>query len=98
MPFTRATVTKGIEKHFEEKKDELKVKLALTTYCWTALTNESYITTFLKNDPVSYQLMGVSLSKAKLTETDILSMHHLLLFTSRPVFACIVSCVSIVYN
>ena len=49
MP-SRATVTKRIEKHFEVK-DELKVKLtlALTTDCWTALTEESYITTFLKN-------------------------------------------------
>ena len=42
MP-SRASVTKRIEKHFE--KDELKVKLtradklALTTDCWTALTN-----------------------------------------------------------
>lgn len=44
-------MTKSIVKHFEEKKVELKVKLArvhrlaLTTHYWTALANESYITT-----------------------------------------------------
>ncbi|KAM3875305.1 E3 SUMO-protein ligase ZBED1-like [Diretmus argenteus] len=50
MP-SRATIIKRIVKRFEEKKDALKVKLAradklaLTTDCWTALTNESYMTT-----------------------------------------------------
>lgn len=43
MPL-RALVTKHIEKHFEDKKDERKSKLAgadklaLTVSCWTALT------------------------------------------------------------
>lgn len=47
---TRAIVTKQIDKHFGVKKDELKVKLTwayrltLTTDCWTAVTNDSYIT------------------------------------------------------
>lgn len=36
----RATVTECIEKNFEEM-DEQKVKLALTTDCWTALTNKN---------------------------------------------------------
>ena len=44
-------------KHFEVKKDELKVKLttvdklALNTDCYIALTHESYVITFLKNEP-----------------------------------------------
>lgn len=46
---SRATLTKHMEKHFEEKNDKQKVKLArpdkltlaLTSNCWTALTNES---------------------------------------------------------
>ena len=39
------------------KKDELKVKLttvdklALNTDCYIALTHESYVITFLKNEP-----------------------------------------------
>lgn len=48
---SRATVTKCIEKHFEEKKDDLLGKLALITSCWAALKNESYIAaTFISVD------------------------------------------------
>ena len=47
---SRRTITRLIETHYEERKQELlkelctAEKVALTTDCWTALTAESYIT------------------------------------------------------
>ncbi|KAL2095565.1 hypothetical protein ACEWY4_007713 [Coilia grayii] len=47
---SRRTMTRLIESHYEEGKQELATKLstaekvALTTDCWTALTTETYIT------------------------------------------------------
>ena len=47
---SRRTITRLIETHYEERKQELLNKLAtaakvtITSDCWTALTAESYIT------------------------------------------------------